>query len=99
MWARGSGGRRGWREPTVPWATARAHRQSRPPSRRPVRSEDAQVALELPGGDLDPVVLPLLALDLDEAVERVLAQCAQHELRLGGDLDRLSQRLRELLDP
>src|SRR4051812_35978208 len=43
-------------------------------------SEDGQVALELPGGDLDAVVLPLLALDLDVAVEHVLAERAQHEL-------------------
>src|ERR671917_287351 len=40
--------------------------------------EDAEVALELPGRDLDAVVLPLLALDLDEAVEGVLAERAQH---------------------
>src|SRR4051794_41339927 len=65
---------------------------------RPLRSEDRQVALELPGGDLDAVVLPLAALDLDEAVEHVLAERAQDELGLGGDLDRLAQRLGQLLD-
>ena len=44
------------------------------------RSEDRQVAVELPLGHLDAVVLPLLALDLDVAVEHVLAERAQHEL-------------------
>src|ERR1700712_4650672 len=39
-------------------------------------SEDREVPLELPGADLHPVVLPLLALDLDVAVEHVLAQRA-----------------------
>ena len=36
--------------------------------------EHRQVAVELPLRDLHAVVLPLLALDLDEAVERVLAE-------------------------
>src|SRR3954447_25686567 len=61
-------------------------------------SEHGQVALELPGADLHAVVLPLLALDLDVAVEHVLAERAQDELGFGGDLDRLAQRLGELLD-
>jgi hypothetical protein len=64
-----------------------------------LRSQNGQVALELPGRDLHAVVLPLLALDLDEAVEHVLAERAQHELGLGGELDRLAQRLGQLLDP
>ena len=69
------------------------------PSKLPqARLKNRQVALELPGSDLDAVVLPLLALDLDVAVEDVLAERAQHELGLGGDLDRLAQRLRQLLD-
>src|SRR6476646_8758991 len=62
-------------------------------------SEDREVALELPRADLHAVVLPLLALDLDIAVEHVLAQRAQHELGLRRDLDRLAERFRELLDP
>src|SRR3954452_12543608 len=61
-------------------------------------SEDGQVALELPGGDLYAVVLPLLALDLDVAVEHVLAERAQDELGLRRDLDRLAERLGQLLD-
>ena len=44
------------------------------------RSEDRQVAVELPGRDLHPVVVPLLALDLDVAVEHVLAERAQDQL-------------------
>src|SRR5829696_9888406 len=62
-------------------------------------SENRQVAVELPLGHLDPVVLPLLALDLDEAVEDVLAEGPQHQLRPGRQLDRLTEGLRELLDP
>ena len=42
--------------------------------------EDRQVAVELPLGDLDAVLVPLLALDLDEALEHVLAERAQDEL-------------------
>src|SRR4051812_9222080 len=62
-------------------------------------SEHRQVALELPRADLHAVVLPLLALDLDVAVEHVLAERAQDELGLSGELDRLAERLGELLDP
>src|SRR6478609_7927741 len=61
-------------------------------------SEDREVALELPRADLHAVVLPLLALDLDVAVEHVLAERAQHELGLRRDLDRLAERLGQLLD-
>src|SRR3954463_4576312 len=61
-------------------------------------SEHGQVALELPGADLHAVVLPLLALDLDVAVEHVLAERAQDELGLRRDLDRLAERLGQLLD-
>src|SRR5918999_1867746 len=46
-------------------------------------SEYRQVPVQLPLGDLDAVVLPLLPLDLHVAVEDVLAEGAQHELRLG----------------
>src|SRR3954454_22597008 len=62
-------------------------------------SEDRQELLDFVRRDLHAVVLPLRALDLDEAVEGVLAEDAEHELGLGGDLDRLAERLRELLDP
>src|SRR3954468_2746687 len=61
-------------------------------------SEHGQVALELPGADLHAVVLPLLALDLDVAVEHVLAERAEDELGLRRDLDRLAERLGQLLD-
>src|SRR3954471_7808694 len=53
---------------------------------RGLPSEHRQVALELPGADLHAIVLPLLALDLDVAVEHVLAERAQHELGLRRDL-------------
>src|SRR3954453_18501715 len=66
---------------------------------RGLPSEPGQGALELPGADLHAVVLPLLALDLDVAVEHVLAEAAQDELGLRRELDRLAQGLRELLDP
>src|SRR3954465_4376336 len=61
-------------------------------------SEHGQVALQLPGADLHAVVLPLLALDLDVAVEHVLAERAQDELGLRRDLDRLAEGLGQLLD-
>src|SRR5206468_6170524 len=60
--------------------------------------EDRQELVDLPGGDLDAILVPLLALDLDEALEGVLAEDSQHELRVRGDLDRLTQGLRQLLD-
>jgi hypothetical protein len=47
-----------------------------PSGARRVSSENWEVALQLPRGDLHPVVVPLLSLDLDVAVERVLAQRA-----------------------
>ncbi len=50
------------------------------PDRLSDPSEDRQVAVELPLGDLHPVVLPLLSLDLHVAVEHVLAERPQHEL-------------------
>ena len=56
---------------------------TRPPARRRATHrglQHRQVALELPGRDLDAVVVPLLALDLDVAVEHVLAEGAQDEL-------------------
>ena len=62
-------------------------------------SENGQEVLDLVRRHLDPVLVPFLALDLDEAPEGVLAQGAQHELRVGGDLDRLAERRRQLLDP
>src|SRR3954449_12674465 len=61
-------------------------------------SEHGQVALELPGADLHAVVVPLLALDLDVAVEHVLAERAQDELGFRRDLDRLAESLGQLLD-
>ena len=45
-----------------------------------LRLENRQIALKLPRSDLDAVVLPLLALDLDVPVEDVLAQRPQDEL-------------------
>src|SRR5919109_4586123 len=95
MRARGSPRR--CRSSTCRWSTPTARpRGPRPRSADPL--QDREVAVELPGRDLDPVVLPLLALDLDVAVEDVLAERPQHELGLGGQLDRLSERLRKLLD-
>ena len=70
--------------PSLPHAPDRlsAARAPSPPtcSRRAPVSDDRQVAVELPLRDLHAVVVPLLALDLDVAVERVLAERAQHEL-------------------
>ena len=60
--------------------------------------QDREEVLDLPGRHLDAVVLPLLALDLDEAPEGVLTEDRSTSLRLGRDLDRLAERLGELLD-
>src|SRR3954469_237593 len=80
----------------APGTPCRARRASTSCSR--ASSEDRQKLLDLVRRDLHPVVLPLLPLDLDEAVEGVLAEDAKDELGLRGELDRLSQRLRQLLD-
>src|SRR6185437_15341105 len=57
-------------------------------ARRRERLQHRQVALELPGRDLHAIVVSLLPLDLDVAVEHVLAEHAQDELLLRGQLDR-----------
>src|SRR5204863_2641748 len=53
--------------------------------------QDRQELVELPLRELRAVVLPLLALDLDEAREHVLTESLQDQLRLSRDLDRLAQ--------
>src|SRR4029079_8571920 len=60
--------------------------------------EDRQVLLDLPGGQLRAVVVPLIAFDLEEARDHVLAERLQDHLRLGCDLDRLAECLGQLLD-
>jgi hypothetical protein len=76
-----------------------AHARQGPGRMRPGLLQHRQVALQLPGRHLDAVVVPLLALDLDVAIEHVLAERAQDELGLGGELDRLPQSLGQLVDP
>src|SRR5207248_9963530 len=80
----------------TPWNPLALHRRGRLAAGR---SENRQVSVELPARDLDAVLVPLLALDLDVALEHVLAERPEHELRLRGQLDRLAERLRQLLDP
>ena len=60
--------------------------------------QNRQVAIQLPLGDVHAVVVPLLALDLDVAVEHVLAERPQHQLGLRRQLDRFAEALRQLLD-
>ena len=64
------------------WALIRIDQQPRGYAHHEhqLRLEDRQIALKLPRSDLDAVVLPLLALDLDVPVEDVLAQRPQDEL-------------------
>src|SRR5918994_4167739 len=62
-------------------------------------SEHREVALQLPLGDLDAVLLPLLALQLHVALEYVIAERLAHEIGGRQLLDRLAERLRELGDP
>src|SRR5207342_2069611 len=61
--------------------------------------QDCQIAVELPLRQLDPVVVPLLALDLDVALVDVIAERPLHQLRAGELLDRLAERARESDDP
>src|SRR4051794_20741805 len=72
--------------------------RTRPPIPESRASENGQKLLDLVRRDLHPVVLPLLPLDLDEAIERMLSEHPQDQLRLRRDLDRLAERLRQLLD-
>src|SRR5215211_8634823 len=60
--------------------------------------QHAQVLLHLPGRELNAVVVPLLALQLDIAVEDVLAERAADEVRAGELVDRLTKRLRKADD-
>src|SRR6267142_2476805 len=57
--------------------------------------EDRQIPVELPARQLDAVVVPLLALQLDVAVENVRPERFPRELGLGQRVDRLAQRLRQ----
>ena len=68
------------RPPTCASTSPARRRSAIPTAARRGALEHRQVALQLPGRDLDAVVVPLLALDLDVAVEHVLAERAQHEL-------------------
>src|ERR671937_1811966 len=80
-----------------PAAIAKMERgKSMPP--QPNQLQDRKVPVELPLTHLHPVVLPFLPLDLDVAVEDVLAEGPQHELGLVRQLDRLAERLAQLLD-
>src|SRR5258708_38937925 len=63
------------------------------------RSENRQVLLHLPVGELDAVLVPLLPLQLDVAVEDVRAEGLPGELGTGELVDRLAQRLGEGDDP
>src|SRR5262245_45662730 len=57
--------------------------------------QDSQVLLHLPVGQLDAVLVPLLPLQLDVAVEDVRAERLAHERRLRELVDRLAERLGE----
>ena len=56
-------------------------------------SEHRQVPLELPLGELNAVVVPLLPLQLDVAVEDVWTERLARDLGLGQLVDRLAKRL------
>src|SRR5687768_1164984 len=59
----------------------------------PPRLQSGEILLLLPLRDLDAVLVPLAALELDVAREDVLAERAPHEIRLGELVDRLAERL------
>src|SRR4051794_24293537 len=91
---RSSNARRDWS--SVSRTTVRGHAPRRLSVSRLL--QDRQVPVQLPLGELRAVVVPFLTLDLDEAREHVFAERLEDQLRLGRDLDRLAERLRELLD-
>src|SRR6478735_2877278 len=66
----------------------RAH-VGRPRSIHVISLGDSEVLLQLPRGDLDAVVQPLLALEVDVAGEDVLAERLLHHLGMGHLLDGL----------
>src|SRR2546423_1227756 len=61
----------------------------------PSFSENGQVLLELPLGELDSVLVPLGPLQLDVPVEDVRAERLANELRPGESVDGLPERLRQ----
>src|SRR5207244_13489749 len=65
----------------------------------PPRLENGQVLLELPFGELDPVLVPFGPLQLHVAVEDMRAERLANELRAGQCVDGLAERLREGDDP
>src|SRR4051812_24136374 len=61
-------------------------------------SENGQVLTELPFGQLNPVLVPLPALQLDIAVEDVRAERLPRQFRLRQLVDRLAEGLGERHD-
>src|SRR5215470_18455268 len=62
-------------------------------------SEHGQVSIELPARQLDPVLVPLLSLELHVAVEDVRPQRLSGQLRFGEGVDCLPERLGQGDDP
>jgi hypothetical protein len=61
-------------------------------------SERLEIAVDLPGADLHPVLVPFLVLRLDEALEDVLAEGLHDDLVPAQLIDGFAQRARQLLD-
>src|SRR5436305_7300548 len=81
-------------------AGATSHSSSTLQGKKPCRwSKNRQVLVHLPLGELDAVLVPLLPLQLDVAVEDVRPERRPHELRLRQLRDRLAERLRQGDDP
>src|SRR5580765_7268381 len=64
-----------------------------------VSLENRQIPLQLPFRELHAVLVPLLALELDIALEDVVAERFAHELGLRELLDRLAERFGQRDDP
>src|SRR5581483_1575617 len=78
---------------------ASAGREPPPIIRRSRALKNREVLLHLPVGELDAVLVPLLPLQLDVAVEDVRAEGPADEVGARELVDRLAERLRQRDDP
>src|SRR6201999_4539158 len=88
----------GGHEPTLPW-TGRCRYPYKYSARWREYSDHGQHPVALEGGDLTAVLLPLRTLVAEEELVDVLAEGLGQQLGVLGDLDRVVEVLRQLLEP